>query len=242
MKKELSLILMLSFSGCMTDLEQRIKKLESSMNDMRSFQAEQTTQISYLQGEMRKLTGKTEEIEYTQNQRYGTDLNSLKEDLSTLKRRVPPPANVPMIPLEEDEALSENSGLADFSNALLTIREGKYRDALPILQGILQTGPADAAPHVLFWVGVCYDGLSEYKSALATYHDLTTQFPKHKRAPLALLREVSVFEKIGDGKAAAITTEQLLQSYPNSPEAMQMKSRSAAKVPPAPVSSTKKKK
>ena len=239
--KRLILPFILLTTGCMSELEQRVKRLEGSLNDVRSFQAEQTTQISYLQGELRKLTGKTEEIEYTQAQKYGTDLDMLKQDLSNIKRRVPPPANVPLGPLEEDESLASKASFTPFTEALLTIRQGNYTDAITKLQELLQTSNAETVPHVLFWLGVSYDGQADYKQALQQYHELTTKYPQHRRAPLALLRQASVFEKIGDSKAASATIDHLIDAYPDSSEAIQLKSRFRAPEPKAKPTPIKKK-
>ena len=240
------LLLSTAFVGCIPQsFELRVKHLESSVNDIRSLQAEQTSQIADLQSELRKLTGKTEEIEYTTNQKFGTDMNSLKQDLSSLKRRVPPPANVPVQPLEEDEVMAERGGFTYLSDALLKLRAGNYTDALPQLEQALSTVPSDYQANVIFWQGVTYDGLSEFKNALATYNDLITSNPKSRRAPLALIRQASVFERIGDGKAAQFALQKLISDYPDAPEAISMKSKLPPPPTPAPsnsASAAKKKK
>jgi TolA-binding protein len=205
--------------------EQRVKRLESSVNDLRSLQAEQRGQIEDLQRSLRNLTGKTEELEYSTNQKYGTDLDTLKQDLSTLKRRVPPPANVPVQPLEEDEALADRGGFSYLSDALLKLRAGNYTDAMPQLQQAQAMMPTDYQAQVLFWQGVTYDGLGEYKNSLVTYNELVSKFARSRRAPLALIRQASVFEKLGDGKAAQFALQKLINDYPDSPEALMMKSR-----------------
>ena len=221
-----TVILSSVFTGCVpAAFEQRVKRLESSINDIRSFQAEQTSQIADLQKELHSLTGKTEELEYSTNRKYGTDLDALKQDLSTLKRRVPPPANVPVQPLEEDEALAERGSFSYLSDALLKLRSGNYTDAMPQLQQAQSVMPADYQAQVTFWMGITYDGIGEYKNSLATYNDLVTKFPRSRRAPLGLIRQASVFEKLGDGKAAQFALQKLVNDYPDSPEAISMKSR-----------------
>ena len=215
-----------ALSGCVPQaFEQRVKRLESSINDIRSLQSEQTAQVADLQRELRQLTGKTEELEYSTNRKYGTDLESLKQDLSTLKRRVPPPANVPVQPIEEDEVLAERGSFSYLADALLKLRAGNYTDALPQLQQAQATMAADYQPNLLFWMGVTYDGLGEPKNSLTTYNELVQKYPQSRRAPLALIRQAAVFEKFGDGKASQATIQKLIADYPDSPEAMSMKSK-----------------
>lgn len=229
MNKVFYLCVIVPLIGCVpAQLEQRVKRLESSLTDMRSFESEQTTEIANLRAELRRLTGKTEEIEFSQSQRLGTEFDSLKQDLSSLKRRVPPPANVPLIPLEEDENLATRYVAQPFSDALLRLREGNYSEALTLLQSIGNSMP-EIATNVLFWIGVSYEGLGEYKNALASYNDLVTGSPKHRRASLALLKQASLFEKIGDSKVADLTLQKLVNDYPNSPEAAQVKQKGIGK-------------
>lgn len=223
--KMLAVIVALAVGGCTSGLEQRMKRLENSMNDLRAFQAEQTTQISSIQQSVRQLTGKTEEIEYSTQQRKNTDLEALRADLSSLKRRVPPPANVPVQALEDDEALAARFPNPRFADALGALRTANYTDALQYLQEVSSENPSDIGANLLFWIGVAYDGLGESKNALATYNDLVVKFPRHRRAPLALLRQASIFDKIGDGRALDITLKKLQMDYADSPEAMQVKSK-----------------
>ena len=238
-------MLTLLLSGCVpASYEQRIKRLESSLNDIRSFQSEQMAQLSSVQQTVRQLSGKTEELEYSANQRYGTDLDSLRQDLSSLKRRVPPPANVPSQPLEEDEVAAQKAGLTLFVDALTKLRNANYTDALTDLEQAKINAASDVMPHLVFWQGITYDGLAEYKNALATYNDFISRFPKHRRAPLALLRQASVFEKLGDAKASEFTLRKLVSDYPNAPEAVAVTSRLPKSSTPAaaPAPSTNKKK
>lgn len=240
LNKTIYLTLTLSIIGCApSNLEQRLKRLESALNDVRSFQAEQTTEIANVRQEIRRLTGKTEEIEFAQTKRLGTEFDTLKQDLSSLKRRVPPPANVPITPLEEDENLAARYGFQSFSDALLRLREGNYSEALLLLQS--SAGTPEIAANVQFWTGVAYDGMGENKNALTSYNDVVTQFPKHRRASQALLRQASLFEKIGDGKVADLALQKLLADYPDSPEAAQVKQKGLVKgTGAAPASSSKK--
>lgn len=229
-RTSVAILLLLCVSGCAAgQLDAKVKRLETSMGDIRGFQAEQTSQISNLQTQVRQLTGRLEELEFSQNKRIGTEVSDLKRDLSTLKRRVPPPANVPVAPLEEDEAMADRLGDPvgpQFADALLKLRSGSYSDALTSFQALLQgSSGSEWAPNVLFWLGVTYDGLGETRNSLSEYNDLVTQYPSHRRAPLSLIRQASVFMKLGDKDTATLTLKKLISDYPNSVEASQAKER-----------------
>jgi TolA-binding protein len=243
--KVITIPLILFSFGCVpTSFEQRVKRLESSLNDIRSVQSEIMSQVSEVQDQVRQLSGKTEELQYSANQKYGTDLDRLREDLSSLKRRVPPPANVPVLPLEEDELAAQKASLTTFVDALTKLRTGNYTDALVDLEQVKANASSDVYPHALFWIGVTYDGLTEYKNALITYNELVQKFPKHRRAPLTLLRQASVFEKLGDATASDATLKKLVNDYPNSPEAAAISSKlkTTSNTKSAPTAQSKQKK
>src|ERR1700751_5063499 len=93
----------ISLTSCVnTALENDIRRVQSNVTDLRSFQAEQTTKISSLETELRQISGRLEELELARNRKLGTDLSNLPQDLSDLKPRVPPPPIVPAAMLEND--------------------------------------------------------------------------------------------------------------------------------------------
>jgi TolA-binding protein len=204
-------------------LRMDLDQAEQSINDLRSFQAEQTTQIESLRNEIRTLTGRLDLIEHTNSNQLGTDLTNLRNDLSTLKKRVPPPAGVPVEQLEADEVLAgslpEEMGKL-FSDALQKIREGQFDNAVPVLRNTLDLSYGkDWSANVLFWLGVTYEFLSDNRNALASYNEITTRFTKHPRAPLALFRQSDVLGKIGDKATAKLSFKKLIADYPKSREA-----------------------
>ena len=91
-------------SGCgAATLSRDVETLQRSVNDLRAMQSEQTDIVNSLDSQVKALAGRLEEMEFAQNKRFGSDLTGLKEELSSLRRRVPPPAVVPVPELEADE-------------------------------------------------------------------------------------------------------------------------------------------
>lgn len=206
-----------------------LNRLQRELADLRSFQAEQTTQISGMQAEMRSFNGRLEELEFSQNRRMGSDLTQLRDDVSRLRRRVPPPAVVPVEALEADEALAatlaaEISGR--FNDALGLLREGRFAEALTILQEVQDmSSNNDAYANIIFWIGIAHEGLSNNREALKAFHAITTNYPRHPRCALALLRVAGVFSRLGDSTSMRLTYQKLIVDFPKSPEAGVAKDR-----------------
>lgn len=241
----MSLLTLLLLSSCSSSqpTKKDITRLDSALADVRSFQAEQTNQITSLQSQIHRLAGKIEELEYVLKRRgqmaagADTDMGAGtppgaggeaggSENVRPGSKAVPP-SIVPLAPLEDDEnfarSLPANAGRI-LGTALARIREGNFRDALTSLQQMVQQGErAEWTPNVLFWLGVTYDGLGEDKNALRAYNDLIVQFPRHRRTPLAILREADALKRLGDAKSATLLLRKLITDYPDSSEAMRAK-------------------
>ncbi len=207
----------------------RLGRLERDISDLRSFQAEQTSQINALQENLRALSGRVEQLEYGQERKIGGDLTKLQEDLSSLKRRVPPPPIVPIAELEADESRlsnSENEAGRFLYNALTSLREGKFDSARSMASEAEASGRStEILPLALFWQGVANEGLGDNKQALKAYYELSSSYPKHTRAALSLYRQGSVLIRLGDSATARLTYQKLMAEYPKSNEAQAAKDR-----------------
>lgn len=219
------LITALVFSACSetAHLQRQIDKMEQSLNSMRTIQASHTSDIEVLQSDVRSLTGRLDETEHYQEQRIGKEVLGLREDISNLKTRVPPPAIVPSAALESDESFLQtlNSSASRLVlDSLVFLREAKYREAEALLANGLEYGAQDPAyAYAIFWNGVAADGRGDNTAALRGYNELAVQFPKHPRTPLALLRQADVFVRLRDRNAASFALKKLIADYPKSTEA-----------------------
>jgi TolA-binding protein len=219
------------FCGCSAyDVGSKVTRLERSLSDLRSMQAEQTESINSLDSQIKLLAGRLEEMEFSQSKRLGTDLSVLKDDLSALRKRMPPPPGVPVAELEADESwalkLSDETRRI-FLDGLALLREGKYADAVPLLENATEQARPDngLAGPILFWLGVAYDGVSDNKGALRSYAETVSQYPKSHRAPASLMRQADVFVRLGDKKTAELSLKKLIDDYPKAPEAVEAKER-----------------
>ncbi len=217
-------------SGCAAyDLGKKVSRLERSISDLRALQAEQSESLQSLDSQLKLVAGRLEEVEFSSNRRIGSDLTALKDDLSALRKRIPPPPGVPTAELEADESWAKALGDETqrlFLDALAMMREGKFADAVPLLENASeQTQGSDKAGPVLFWLGVAHDGLLDNKGALRAYAGSISEYPKSHRAPNSLLRQSEVFLRIGDKKTAQLSLRKLLDDYPKSPEVIEAKER-----------------
>lgn len=226
-----------------------ITRLQRELADLRSFQAEQTAQISALTSELKGINGRVEELEFNRNRAQNSALLGsapspqgglvpfgsegkapvgFAEAQPNQPKPVPPPI-VPVQELEQDEqmtaALSSEAGRL-FYQGLSQLRRAAFSEALALLQEALASSyNTELYPFLLFWVGVSNDAMGDNRSALRAYHELTSGYGKHQRTPLGLLREGSVFIRLRDSASAKLTFEKLIADFPKSAEAAQAKVR-----------------
>lgn len=222
----------LSFAaGCASQnrLQPQVDSLTRGLADVRSLQAEHVAQISNLEAQVRELRGKLEELNHTQTTSIDSSISSVRDELTNLKRRVPPPALVPAAELESDEAriteLSPEVG-ARFQNGLANLRDGKFPNAAAIFEELYDAAfDSPLAANIVFWLAVSNEGMGDNTQALRRYAEVIGKFPKSSRTPLALLRQASLMIRLGDKKTAKIIFKKLAADYPKSAEAIRAKER-----------------
>jgi TolA-binding protein len=220
------------FSACGPDISilmVDVDRLKAGQGEIRSRQADIKSELDGLNEQLQKLSGRLEEIEYQQRARVGGDLSTLRQEVSSLKKRVPPPAMVPLQVLENDEQalsslppeISEPLG-----EALSRLRLGEYDAALKALdQAQASALDEKAGAPLLFWRAVALEGLGDNKGAIAAYHELVARFGRNDHTAVGLLRLGALFLKVGDIKTARITLQKLIADFPKSAEAAVAKER-----------------
>lgn len=206
-----------------------IGRVQTDIGSVRSNQADISSQISRLESELRALSGRLDELQHTVANRSQVDLIQLKEEIAAIRKRLPPPAVVPIAALEEDEEAAlrfPEETAQPILDALTSMRSGAFSSAAEQLESARQSQPSSsAAALITFWSGILFEGMSDYRSALNAYYDFTQRFPKHARTPLVLLRQSSALIRLGDAKTASLVLKKLMAEYPKSPESERAKEK-----------------
>lgn len=198
-------------------LEQEVSRLTRSLQDMRATQAEQIAQITALNERISRLQGNVEDLSFkSTNARASVVAPSLPA--------VSPPAIIPLSVLERDESFFANypySLKSAFDEGFMQLRAGAFGGALPVFKALSERTDLDLESKVssLFWLGVTYDGLGEFRNSIGTYGQIISGFSSHSKVPLSLLRQAGAVEKIGDSKAVEVILRKLVQDHPQSIEA-----------------------
>ncbi len=229
-------VILLSLIGCSTGvpkLQSSVDRVKGELDDVRSIQAEQLTNIEDLRSQIQELRGRLDRVEFSSRPSnpqvsMGGDIPVVSPDGGTRVRK-PTPAIVPVDLLGEDEdeasTLSAEVG-PRFLEGLQLTREGEFSQARSVFEEVLDLIHSEPqAARVIFWLGISAEGLNENARAIKHYAELVTRFPKSIRVPSALYRQASVLIRLGDKVAAGAVFRKLIADYPKSVDAANAKKR-----------------
>jgi TolA-binding protein len=222
-------VLFLFLGGCaLPATKVEVGKSQRDISDLRSIQGSQTARMASLESQMRELQGRIDELEHSIGRQVKIELESFKEMLVSIQNRIPPPSLVPLKQLEEDE-LKAAAYEAEIAQPLLetfaALRMGNYSRARDALALVSQFARGKNEREILFWSAITFEGLADFRNALATYHDFSSKFPKDNRAPLVLMRQANTLVRLGDNKTAVLILKKLQTDWPKSSEAAAAKER-----------------
>jgi TolA-binding protein len=202
-------------------LDQQVKSMHADIADIRSIQANQSSDLSQIRVELRALTGRLEEIQHTS----AGKAQELEQTITQLKSRVPPPSGVPEDLLDrDDERIASITGAAADSlrKGLGQVRAGDFDGAKQTLTDFVQANPGTAfTDNGLFWLGISYDKLGQYDRAIVSFSEVFQKYPAEDMVAPALYFLADSFLKLGSKQDAILTLQKLVDEQPKSPYAAQ---------------------
>jgi tol-pal system protein YbgF len=116
-----------------------------------------------------------------------------------------------------------------FHEAYRAFTNGQYDAALAGFSRFAAAQPAHAyADNALFWRGECLLAQGKALQAVGEYERLLGRYPQSEKAPAALLRIGSVYDKLSDFEKASDYYFKVVDGYPGTDEARRASQRVAA--------------
>ena len=235
MKKLVTISFLFMFSACVSsNTTNEVLSLKRAVENLRSYQMEQSTEMNRMSEDLQKMRGIIEELQHYKEQEIVNKRNSqstlspdmniepaIVSDLASDKitRGQGTNAIVPEELLKEDEIFASKQNI-EFGREMLemieNIKGNKFREALTITNDLMTSATGEQQARVLFWQGICSDAIGNNKDALVAYNSLHTTFKTHKRTPIALYNQALVLLRLKDKEAAKLSLNTLVSEYPNS--------------------------
>lgn len=198
------------------DIERRLTVLEQA----KAAQAEAVLRIGELEREIGRVRSRLEDRPPTGGEGTATlaeRLERIEAQLREIEAKRQPGAPVPAPPPAE-------SGPADPERAYEAAREAyarkAYEESLRGFQEFQKKFPqADLMDNAVFWEGMSYYALGNWKNAILRFEEIRTKYPKSNKSADATYFEALCFKALGDAPSAAALLGEVKQKFPKSDKA-----------------------
>ena len=207
------------------DLRLQVQTLNERVDAMARSQLSQSNDMERLQAEVRRLTGRIEELQYKLDQLekrqkdFYLDLDARLNALSSgAAASTPAPAAAPSAAAPAPAPAPAGNAKAEFDAALAKLQARDAKNALAAFETFLRQYPNDAqVPAAHFWAGTAALQLKQYETARRHFARVVYDTPKHELAPDAMLGLANALQGMGDEVGATDMLKRLVERHPNTP-------------------------
>lgn len=194
------------------EIKAEIVKLNGAVEDLQH--QNQSNQIPTIHENLLKLEGRVTELEKNQVLVL-SELKGLKDKQAEEKVK------------EEQAAALKANPKQSISAAMKLLSEKKFEAASEKFKALLEAGiSGKEGAECYFGLGQSYYGLKDYRQAIVTLSKVSETAPKSARIPASLLLIGKSFDKLNQHKDAKGFYAEIMERYPQSPEAKKIKSKS----------------
>ncbi|MGE0473242.1 MAG: tol-pal system protein YbgF [Nitrospirales bacterium] len=113
-----------------------------------------------------------------------------------------------------------------YEEAFQSLREGNYVKAATEFSNLLRSYPeSPLASNAQYWLAECYYGQRRFQEAIDEFERVFLLYPSSNKVPASLLKIGYSHLERQDGATAWSVFQQLIRTYPQSPEAIKAQSR-----------------
>ncbi len=104
-----------------------------------------------------------------------------------------------------------------YDRALRLVRSGQSQAGRDEFQAFLNQYPSSKlVPNAHYWIGESYYSQGNFNNALASFKQVSTNFPRHHKTSDALLKAAMTYQKLGDTENAKAHYQSVIKSFPRS--------------------------
>ncbi|MBC8208350.1 MAG: tetratricopeptide repeat protein [Desulfobulbaceae bacterium] len=112
-----------------------------------------------------------------------------------------------------------------FEQGQAAYQSGRYQAAHGLFaKALKETRQSSEQATARYMMGESLFKQKQYDQSILEYQEVISKHAKHEKAPTALLRQAQAFQALSDEETAKIIHRKILQNYPQSAEALELKS------------------
>jgi tol-pal system protein YbgF len=132
---------------------------------------------------------------------------------------------VPSDGLAEGATAESDAIRRDYEAAWRTLDKKDYKAAIGRFREFIKKYPKSTlAVNAQYWIGESYYALKEFDRAVIEF-DAVRKYPQGEKTPAALLKQGFAFAELGEKVNARLILQEVVEKYPQSPEAARAKQR-----------------
>ena len=223
-----------SFRSTLADTRANIQQMQRELSAIKERIDETRVQVGRQLGQTNKegdtrvknLEDRLAKLE--QDAKTQSELIKNREDeLKQLKDALQQATQKPDVDASVDLSLAENERVRkDFDTAWRLFEKKDYRGAINGFKDFLKRNPkSKLAPSAQYWIGESHFALKEFDKAIIEYDEVRRRYAQSDKVAGALLREGSAFSELGEKLNARLVLQELVERFPQSPEAARAKQR-----------------
>jgi tol-pal system protein YbgF len=133
---------------------------------------------------------------------------------------------VPSDGLAEGAAAESDAIRRDYEAAWRTLDKKDYKGAIGRFKEFIKKYPKSAlAGNAQYWIGESHYALKEFDQAIIEFDAVRRKYPQGEKVPAALLKQGFAFADLGEKVNARLILQEVVEKYPQSPEAVRAKQR-----------------
>lgn len=180
--------------------DQRVKDLEARVEEFDKALKAQAALLEPREEELKQLRESLKQMEAAGGAGAGMAADSASGETPTVKR--------------------------DYEIAWSALEKRDYRTAIARFKEFLQRHPrSELADNAQYWIGESHYGLREFDQAIIEFDAVRRRYPKGDKVPAALLKQGFAFAELGEKVNARLLLQEVVEKFPDSPEAAKAKSR-----------------
>ncbi len=153
-------------------------------------------------------------------------LNAREEAIKQLRETVEAQQKpIPSDGLAEGATAESDAIRRDYETAWRTLDKKDYKAAIGRFREFIKKYPKSTlAVNAQYWIGESYYALKEFDRAVIEF-DAVRKYPQGEKTPAALLKQGFAFAELGEKVNARLILQEVVEKYPQSPEAVRAKQR-----------------
>ena len=171
---------------------------------------------------------KTENVQLQQkleaSDQKNKDLMAKVSDLEAAQIAAQEKASKPSAPSSSSRQMSmkispgasSSDMIQHYEGSVALAKERKFKEAITEFQSLLEAGiKSDYADNCHYWIGLCYYGMHEYKTAIGHFQDVLKFRVSEKKDDSQFMIAQS-YERMGNSQQAQAEYRKFVEMYPNS--------------------------